>query len=194
MSGMRGHKSKPNAVLKVGPARPRKPPTAAQLAALASSPTRKKRYSKKQVLEAITATNGLVHAAARRLGCTRQALNRYFHRYPDLQIALDDIRDSRVDVAEHHLMEQVQQNNTQATIFLLRCLGKGRGWVEDPKVQLHAHVEAGSGTWMEIMERVLARESKVIDVVAPSSPNRQLEKGIASDVPTTSSDSDEDDE
>jgi hypothetical protein len=156
---------------------------------------RKRRYSKKQILQALEDANGLVTAAARRLGCTRRCIVNYFKRYPDLKVALSDIRDSYVDLAEGSLLEQIKDRNTAATIFLLRCLGKDRGWVEDPKVQLHAHVEAGSGTWMEIMERVLAREAglpeaphKVIDV--PAAPNRLLEKGIASGV---SSDEEDDD-
>lgn len=168
--GMRGHKEKPGSVLQVGPARKtnRVPP-----------PKPKQRYTKKQIIEALNAANGLKSAAARRLGCSRQGLDKYFRRYPELVQELEQIRESYIDLAESSLLEQIKKENTQATIFLLRCLGKGRGWVEDPKVQLHAHVDAGQGTWMEIMERAMAKQAEkernTIDVVAEETlPGKML--------------------
>lgn len=177
---MRSVRKKPNAILKVGP------PKGDERTRM--HPTRQRRYSKKVIIEALRASNGMITAAARRLGCDRTTVRNYFRRYPELDQALQDIRDSYVDLAESSLLEQVKEKNTQATIFLLKCLGKGRGWTENPNVQLHAHVEAGSGTWLEIMERAMARQAALpespevtIDIESP----KLLEKG---------SDGNEDDE
>jgi hypothetical protein len=127
------------------------------------------RYNKKIVLEALKAANGFRAAAAVRLGCSVVTVDNYIKRFPEIRQEIENIRDSYVDLAESSLLEQVKEKNTQATIFLLKCLGKKRGWIDNPAVQLHAHVEAGSGNWIDIMKRVMANdpnaaEPRVIDI------------------------------
>ena len=156
------------------------------------NPTRQRRYSKKIIIAALRASNGLVSAAATRLGCDRKTIRNYFERYPELDQELRDIRDSFVDLAEGSLLAQVQEKNTAATIFLLRCLGKSRGWVDSPNVQLHAVAEAGSGTWMEIMSRVMKSgqlpDSNAVILDVPACNVKRIEKGVKED-----DDEDEDD-
>ena len=90
-----------------------------------------------------------------------------------------------MDMAESSLLAQIGEKNTSATIFYLECQGKKRGYVRNPALNLHAHVDAGSGTWTDIMKRVAkecggeinaasAAEPKIIDV-AP----RKVRKAIA---------------
>lgn len=116
----------------------------------------RQRFTKKAVAKALHNANGLLAVAARNLGCSRSTLQSYLKKYPDLHEELQQIRDSYVDLAESSLIKQIQEKNTTATIFLLKCLGKGRGWIESPNVQLHAHVD-GSGTWADIMKRVVSQ-------------------------------------
>lgn len=159
----KGHKPKPNAVLKVGPPKEER---------LRIQHMRQRRYSKKAIINAMKVSNGLLSATAQKLGCTTRTLRLYFERYPELDQELQDIRDSYIDLAESSLLQQVRDKNTQATIFLLKCLGKSRGWIDNPNVQLHAHVSDGSGNWLDIMKRVIDRGemtlpgNRVIDVLA----------------------------
>lgn len=112
------------------------------------------RFSKKTVKEALRKSGGFISYAARRLGCHHNTVTNYLKRYPDLAEELNVIRESHVDLAESSLIAQVNEKNTQATIFFLECQGKRRGYVRNPALNLHAHVEAGSGTWADIMKRV----------------------------------------
>jgi hypothetical protein len=158
----RGHRPKPNAILTVGPPREER---------IRLQQMRQRRYSKKAIINALKSSNGLISATSQKLGCTTRTLRKYFERYPELDQELQDIRDSYIDLAESSLLLQVKEKNTQATIFLLKCLGKSRGWIDNPAVQLHAHVSDGSGNWLDIMKRVIDRGemtlpgNRVIDVL-----------------------------
>ena len=123
---------------------------------------RGQRFSKKAVARALHASNGLVSVAARKMQCSVGTVRNYLKRYPELQDELQEIRDSYIDLAESSLLKQIHEKNTAATIFLLKCLGKSRGWIESPNVNFHAHVD-GAGTWADIMKRVASQyDGKVI--------------------------------
>jgi hypothetical protein len=86
------------------------------------------RYSRKQVENAIRGTRGIKSTIAERLGCSRQTLENYLVRYPELREAVESERDSIVDLAESKLITAVEAGETRAVMFVLETLGKGRGW------------------------------------------------------------------
>lgn len=90
----------------------------------------KKRFKPKQVAEALREANGLVTYAARRLGATRKTVYNYINEYPEVKEAHEDARDFILDRAESVLLGKVGQGDLTATIFLLKTLGKNRGYSE----------------------------------------------------------------
>ena len=116
-------------------------------------PKPKPRYTKSRITTALRSTDGFVSYAAASLGCTEQTLYNAFKRWPDLKEELNMIREGHIDMAEHSLIKQVKDGNTAATIFMLKCLAKKRGYIEQPQANLHLHAEAGSGTWADILDR-----------------------------------------
>lgn len=123
-------------------------------------PIRKPRHSKKKILEALRATGGFVSYAAAKLEVHESTIHRAIGKFPDLKAELEHIRNGHLDMAEHSLIKQVKSGNTSATIFMLKCLGKPRGYIEQPQqANLHLHAGAGaadgSGTWADIMRRQL---------------------------------------
>jgi hypothetical protein len=143
-------------------------------------PQAQRRYSKSAVRDALRRSGGFISYAARRLGCHYNTVSNYLKRYPDLMEELNVIRESHIDLAESSLLQQVNEKNTQATIFYLECQGKKRGYVRNPALNLHAHVEAGSGTWADIMKRV-AKEcggevnaAKMIDITPTPGGRKQV--------------------
>jgi len=133
------------------------------------------RFKKSQVREALRKSGGFVSYAAKRLQCHPNTVFNYLKRHPDLAEDLQIIKEGHIDLAESSLLQQIGEKNTQATIFYLECQGKKRGYVRNPALNLHAHVDAGSGTWTDIMKRVAkecggeinaasAAEPKLIDV------------------------------
>lgn len=90
----------------------------------------KPRYSISQVCEAIADTRGLISITAKRLGCSGQTVRDYVARYPLVAQALKDEREKLLDIGEMALVKAVQAGEGWAVCFLLKTLGKDRGFVE----------------------------------------------------------------
>jgi hypothetical protein len=95
---------------------------------------RKIRYTVEQVLEALTACNGLVYLAAERLGCCSQTICNYQNRHPTIRAAVLERRGKRVDVAEAALDKAVLNGEGWAIRFILSTMGRDRGY--QPALQL----------------------------------------------------------
>lgn len=87
-------------------------------------------HTAEQVIDAIRNNNGLLAAAAQDLGVTRTTVYRYVNNYPTIKKALDEARDTVIDEAEGQLYKAVRRGNITAIMFLLKTVGKARGYVE----------------------------------------------------------------
>jgi hypothetical protein len=107
----------------------------------------RERHPPDTVIAAIRQHHGLLAPAAKMLGYDRVTLYSYVKRH-ELQWVIDEAREAILDWAENALFEQIQGGNLTATIFLLKCLGKSRGYVERPPltVPLTADETQGSET------------------------------------------------
>jgi predicted transcriptional regulator len=94
------------------------------------------KYSAEQVIEAVRRNRGILTLVAKDLGCTRQTVHSYVKRYPTIAQAVEDERESLLDLAEGSLFEQVRKGNITAIIFTLKTLGKHRGYVERQEHQV----------------------------------------------------------
>jgi hypothetical protein len=86
------------------------------------------RYAQQQVIDALTETRGLVTLAAHRLGCAPNTINAYCLRYPKVRAARDTARERQLDVAEAKLFQAIDRGELPAIMFLLRTLGRSRGY------------------------------------------------------------------
>ena len=91
-------------------------------------------HTAEQVIDAIRRNNGLLAAAARDLGIDRVTVYRYVKRYPTIAPALEDARETTLDFAEGQLMKAVKAGNVTAIMFLLKTVGKSRGYVDRQEV------------------------------------------------------------
>lgn len=98
----------------------------------------KERYTKKEIEEAIVKCNGRYAPLVCMLNCSYDQLRVWMTHHKDHVKLADELRMALVDEAE----EQVSQllNSTDAKIrldtakFILKTLGKTRGWSESPQV------------------------------------------------------------
>jgi len=93
-------------------------------------PARKRRYTAADYAEALRAARGLISVAARRLGVSRRAVYNAIERHKVVAEALDEARETVIDTAEGQLFMHVANGNLKAVMFLLRTLGKSRGYVD----------------------------------------------------------------
>jgi hypothetical protein len=89
-----------------------------------------RRYTAKQVAEAVREARGFITVAAEALGCHRSTVQRYVNEYATVQDALEDAREKRHDFVENKLMAAINDGNVTAMIFYLKTQCKDRGYVE----------------------------------------------------------------
>ena len=108
-----------------------------------------KRFTKKEMRELICKLFGNTSELCKALDCTRSQLLAYLDKQPDLKQDMKDAREAVVDKAEQVMTSLLYSNNEQiqqkTAEFLLKTLGRGRGYdvgaaqqitVEDGKVDI----------------------------------------------------------
>lgn len=88
------------------------------------------KWKPEHLLAAIPGSNGNISEVARKAGMQRMTAYKLLRENPELQEALEDERESRVDWVEEQLIDRIRNKDTVAMIFFLKCQGKHRGWVE----------------------------------------------------------------
>jgi CRP-like cAMP-binding protein len=94
----------------------------------------RKRFTDLQIIDALQKQAGVQAAAARALEaatgrkCSRASLNHRVTHSPKLTKVLEDILNQNLDLAEGHLLKQIQAGNVPAITFYLSTMGKHRGY------------------------------------------------------------------
>ena len=99
------------------------------------------KYKTENVIGAIRKSRGLIALAARELGCPRSTIYRYIDRHPTVKKAVEEERDSLIDLAEQKLFEHVENGNLPAIMFVLKTIGKDRGYWEQRGEQKPSHFD-----------------------------------------------------
>lgn len=95
----------------------------------------------KQYTDALTESKGMVATAARALGVTRRAVYDAIEKYPKVAEAREEAKEYAVDVGQNQLYIAAQRGDAWAVCFLLKTLGKSRGFVEKQEHDVTARVE-----------------------------------------------------
>ena len=95
---------------------------------------KKERYTVEQVCEAIRSQKGLLSMAANRLGCSYMTVWNYSQKYPEVKQAIEESKESMLDLAEGKLFQEINAGNMTAIIFFLKTKGKARGYSERQEI------------------------------------------------------------
>lgn len=87
-----------------------------------------------QVVEALRSTQGMVYLAAQRLGVAPVTVYAYANRYSTIRDVIEEERGRMVDMGEVALKRAVLDGQGWAIAFLLKTLGKNRGYYERQEV------------------------------------------------------------
>jgi hypothetical protein len=109
----------------------------------------KQRYTPQQIIAALEKTKGLQRLAARELGCDRDTILNYIHRYPSVRAVAYTQRGELLDEAEMQLYKAILRGEPWAVILCLKTLGKDRGYVERREVT-GKQGASGGGTVVQI--------------------------------------------
>lgn len=103
----------------------------------------KRRFTNEAIIEALKKSLGVYAEAARMLGCDRSTICKAVKERPAIGKALEDILESRVDLAESELYKAAHEGKAWAIKFLLQSShGSKRGFGNTQKIELqHSAVE-----------------------------------------------------
>ena len=87
-----------------------------------------------RAIKALVSTRGNVSRAAEKLGGNRRTISRWMVQFPHLRELVSEQRDRLLDKAEDNVFEAVMQGDLKMSMFVLRTLGKNRGYTERREV------------------------------------------------------------
>lgn len=104
---------------------------------------------KKDVLNALEKTLGVVTSACRQVGISRELFYQWMRSDEEFKKQVDSINEIAIDFAETELFKQIKEGNPTATIFYLKTKAKHRGYIErqenilsvNPFLEAMKHVE-----------------------------------------------------
>ena len=89
---------------------------------------------KKQIVEALEKSLGIVTTAVKTVGIHRSTFYNWYNDDEEFRKEVDGISDIALDFAESQLHKQIQGGNPTSTIFYLKTKGKRRGYVERQEI------------------------------------------------------------
>lgn len=81
-------------------------------------------------LDAFKSTLGIVSQACEKVGISRVTFYDWCSTDLDFKSKVDEINDMQIDFVESKLLQNINKNDTTASIFYLKTKGKKRGWSE----------------------------------------------------------------
>ncbi len=90
-----------------------------------------KNPSYQKIAKALIDCDGFIMKAAISLRITYNKLNKFIKLNPKLKTIVQDTTEAFLDLTENKLRDAVLQGDKTAIIFMLRCKGRFRGWVDD---------------------------------------------------------------
>lgn len=95
-----------------------------------SAQVTKSNLLKKNLIQAMIKTLGIVSKSCEMAGCARKTFYEYYNEDPDFKDQIDDIQNIALDHVESKLFENIENGNTAEILFYLKTKGKKRGYVE----------------------------------------------------------------
>ena len=93
-------------------------------------------HNKKEFLEALERSLGVVSTAAKACNISRRTHYRWLEEDEEYKDAVKDIQESAIDFAESSLHQQIKNKIPSSTIFYLKTKGKHRGYVEKQEIEV----------------------------------------------------------
>jgi hypothetical protein len=100
-----------------------------------------RQLTKEAFIKAIKNSFGNISVIALRLNCERQTVYNWLHEHPELQALIDSERERIIDLAENKLVGNLKKGKDVTVHFVLRTLGKNRGYTEKQEIEHSGSIE-----------------------------------------------------
>ena len=95
---------------------------------------RHRNFKKKDVLDAIDGSYGIVSTVAAKLHCNWHTADEYIKKWPETMQALKDEEETKLDYVEGKAIKAIENNDGAMIRFYLATKGKKRGFTYDEKL------------------------------------------------------------
>lgn len=96
---------------------------------------RHRNFRKKDVLDAIDGSYGIVSTVAAKLHCNWHTADEYIKKWPETLQALSDEEESKLDFVEGKAIKKINEGDGAMIRFYLATKGKKRGFTYDEKLE-----------------------------------------------------------
>ncbi|WP_296024504.1 hypothetical protein [uncultured Treponema sp.] len=96
---------------------------------------RHRNFKKKDVLDAIDGSYGIVSTVAAKLHCNWHTADEYIKKWPETLQALSDEEESKLDFVEGKAIKKINEGDGTMIRFYLATKGKKRGFTYDEKLE-----------------------------------------------------------
>ena len=83
---------------------------------------------KKQLLDALERSLGIVTPACKEVGISRNQFYVYYNTDPLFKAVVDDINDTTLDFAENQLFKKIKEGSERSILFYMKYKGRKRGY------------------------------------------------------------------
>ena len=90
----------------------------------------KRTRNAERIIAVVPECRGLLSLIAKRTGLGYRTVCRYAAEFPSVAAAMQEARESMIDLAEAKLYQKLQDGDTTMIIFFLKTQGRSRGYVE----------------------------------------------------------------
>lgn len=105
----------------------------------------KSEHLKKNLIEALIKSMGVVQQACKSVGVSRTTFYDYYNNDEKFKAAVDDCKEIALDFAESKLLKNIDGGKETSIIFYLKTQGKKRGYIERTEVEAtikgNVHIE-----------------------------------------------------
>lgn len=85
---------------------------------------------KEQLLIALEKNLGIVTAACKEVGISRDSYYDYYNKDAEFRRKVDDINEIVIDFAESQLYKKIKEGSERSILFLMKYKGKKRGYTD----------------------------------------------------------------
>lgn len=103
---------------------------------------RHRNFKKKEVLDAIEGSYGIISKVAASLHCNWHTADAFIKKWPETMQALKDEEESKLDFVESRAIKAIENNDGAMIRFFLATKGKKRGFTYDEKIDADGNENA----------------------------------------------------
>ena len=96
---------------------------------------------KREILEALEKSLGIVTTACKQVGINRDTYYEWLKKDKEFKRKVKELENVALDFAESQLHKQIAKGNPLSTMFYLKCKGKKRGYIEQQELKVSGNMK-----------------------------------------------------